>query len=99
MAASEAVVFPGFLTTSFPKPQTTFLTNIAEVRGEIRRKESLPQPGIELTTTRALVRHVHHRATWEGYDCKKPIKSMTFGLQCLVPRDILLKTTHATTIV
>ena len=34
---------------------------------KIRRKESLPQPGIELTTTRSWVRHAHHWANrvWE----------------------------------
>ena len=55
----DANLFPGFLTPVlaelfFPKPQTTFLTCFC--RGERQtyaRKIKLPQPGIELTTTRS----------------------------------------------
>ena len=56
MAVGDAHVFPGFPTPVltqlfFPKPPTIFSHSSAEVK--ICQKESSPQPGIELTTTRS----------------------------------------------
>ena len=46
-------------TTFFPSNRLLF-PHTSEVRGEIRRKESSYQPGIELTTTTSWVRHALH---------------------------------------
>ena len=72
MAVGDAYVFPGFLKAVitqlfFPKPPTTFLTCFC--RGERQKytgKKKLPQPKIELTTTRSWVRHGHHWTTQAG---------------------------------
>ena len=58
MGVSDAHVFPGFLTPvltqhSFQSHQLLFSHASAEVRGKIHWKESLPQLGIKLTTTRS----------------------------------------------
>ena len=50
------------ITNFFPKPPTTFLTCFI-----IRRKEILPQPGLELTTSRSWVRHVQNWPTQAGH--------------------------------
>ena len=57
MAVGGTLVLTGFLTPVltqlfFPKPLTTRMPQ-QRLETKIRRKESLPQPGIELTTTRS----------------------------------------------
>ena len=58
MAVAAAHVFPGFLTPvltqlSFQSHRLLFSHASAVVRGENTPERSLPQPGIELTTTRS----------------------------------------------
>ena len=58
MAVGDAHVFPGFLTPSptpiyFQSNRKFFSHASAEARGEICRKETSPQPGVEFTTTRS----------------------------------------------
>ena len=59
MVFGEAHVFPGFLTPAliqlfFPKPPTTFSHMLLQrLEVKVIQKESLPQPEIELTTTRS----------------------------------------------
>ena len=55
-------------TTFFPKPPTTFLTCFSRGHREARKcqKESSPQPGIKLTTTRSCVRHAHPLSYRDG---------------------------------
>ena len=54
--------------TTFLSKATDYFSNMLLQRWEvkIRLKESKPQPGIELTTIRSLVRHAHHWATRPG---------------------------------
>ena len=57
-------MFPGFLTLvvlQLSFQATDYFSHMLYERGEAKicRKESLPQPGIELTTTRPRVRHAH----------------------------------------
>ena len=59
MAVGDANVFPGFLTQvltqlSFQSQRLLFSHASADVRG---KKKSLPQPGLELTTTRSPLNH------------------------------------------
>ena len=63
MTANDTCMFPGFLTpvltqVFYPKPLTTFPNCVSEVRGENRRKECLPPPGIELETSMSQIRYV-----------------------------------------
>ena len=52
-------------TIFFLKSQTTFLTCVSRgKRGKICRKESVPQPCLELITIRSWVRQAHLWATW-----------------------------------
>ena len=58
MAVGDAHVFPGFLTpelTLLSSQATDYFSHMLLQRREakIRRKESLLQPGLELTTTRS----------------------------------------------
>ena len=58
MAVGDAHVFPGFLTpvlNKFLSKATDYFSQMLQQRREakIRRKEILPQPGLELTTTRS----------------------------------------------
>ena len=58
MVVGDAHVFLGVLTPvltqlSFQSHRLLFSHASGEVRGEIRPKESSPQAGIELTTTRS----------------------------------------------
>ena len=74
MAVGDAHVFPGFLTPVltqlfFPKPPLLFSQKVMLLQSrevKIRRKEKMPQLGIELTTTRLWVPHAHHWATQAG---------------------------------
>ena len=79
------IVFPGFLTPVltqlfFPKPQTTFLTCFCRGTWEAKIcwKESLPQPGNELTTTRSWSWHAHHWATQAGHTSLNAFPSNKF---------------------
>ena len=63
MAVDDAHVFPGFLT---PVLTQLFSHASVEVRGENTPKESSPQPGIKLTTTRLSVRQAHHEPPMWG---------------------------------
>ena len=65
MAVGDAHVFPGFLTPvqtqiSFQSHRLLFSHASAEVKGENTPEEISPRPGLELTTTRSIVRHPHH---------------------------------------
>ena len=70
MLVGDACVFPGFLTPVltqlfFKSHLVHFSQASAEVRSE-NTPEKLPQPSLELTTTRLWVWHAHHWATWVG---------------------------------
>ena len=60
MVVNDAHVFPGFLTPvltqlSFQSHRLLFSHASAVLRGENSLKESSPQPGTKLTTTRSRV--------------------------------------------
>ena len=71
-AVGDKYVLPGFLKTStnttFLSKATNYFSHMLQQRWEakIHQKESSPQSGIELTTTRSWVRHAHHWATRVG---------------------------------
>ena len=96
MAVGDAYVFPGFLTQVLDS-NTTFLSKATDYfshmllqkwKAKIRQKEKSPQPGIELTTTRSLVRHAHHWATRAG---PKPLVIYFQFWHDLLNLDYLLK--------
>ena len=72
MVVDYAHVFPGFLApvqtqVSFQGHRLLFSHASTKVRGENTPEKSSPQPGIELTTTRSEVQHVHHcRLSYQG---------------------------------
>ena len=55
--------------TTFLSKATDYFSHMLQQRwkAKIRQKESLPQPGIELTTTRSWVWHAFHLATQAGH--------------------------------
>ena len=68
---------PTCLLSKWKKKNTTFLSKATDYfshmllgrwEANIRRKEKLPEPGIELTTTRSWVQHAHHWATRTGWN-------------------------------
>ena len=95
MAVSDADAFPGFLTSVltqlFFRKSTYYFSHMLLQRWEakIRRKESSPQPGIELTTTRSWVRHAHHWATRPGHTDIGIVMSLSFLVNTL-PNDTIL---------
>ena len=54
--------------TTFLSKTTNYFSHMLQQRREAKicRKDSSPQPGIELTTTRSCVWHAHHWATRAG---------------------------------
>ena len=63
-------------TNFFP---TDYFSRMLQQRSktEIHRKEILPQPSLELTTTQSRVRHAHHWATQAGPSRgETPVKSL-----------------------
>ena len=71
MAVGEAHAFPGFLTPVLAQlfKATDYFSHmlLQMCEAKICRKESSPQPGIELTTTRSWVWHAHHWASRAGH--------------------------------
>ena len=53
MAVGDAQVFPGLLTPVLTQLSDYFSHMLQRLEAKIRKKESLPQPGIELTATRS----------------------------------------------
>ena len=90
MAVGDAYVFPGFLTPVLtqlflPKPPTTFLTCFCRGKRRKYAGKKLPQPGIELTTTRSWVWHAHHWATHAGLFFRKGTNHSATRCVCETP--------------
>ena len=97
MAVGDAFVFPDFLTPvltqlSFQSHRLLFSQMLQSREVKIRRKESLPQSGIELTTTRSSITHRIYILTLSltspGFlrvSCKETLKHCGKRRNCSLP--------------